>query len=56
MENGFYVCKELRVEVCERGEDVIVRVTNDTDPDGTFYLFGESARALVMTLLDQLDK
>lgn len=56
MEDGMYVRKELKIEICERGDDnVLVIVTNNEDPTHPIVKHGESARALVMTLLDQLD-
>ena len=57
MEDGIYVRKELKIVTYERGdgEDVFVMVINDTDPTHPIIKHGESARTLVMTLLDQLD-
>lgn len=57
MENGMYVRKELKVVTYERGsgEDVFVVIINEADPDYPIVKHGESARALVMSLLDQLD-
>ena len=57
MEDGIYVRKELRIVTYERdgGDDVFVAIFNDTDPTHPIVKHGESARTLVMTLLDQLD-
>lgn len=56
MEDGMYVCKELRLEIHERGEDnIFVRVINNDDQSHPIIIHGEPARALVLTLLDQLD-
>ena len=57
MEDGMYVRKVLTIEILERSdEDVIVSIVDNDDRNHAINKYGESARALVLTLLDQLDQ